>query len=300
MKIPIKRKLGPAVTLFIAIIVGVIFLIENTDLFKEPSKPAFSVEGSCAVYFIDVGQGDSTLISTGDVNVLIDAGENNRGDEVLLKLSELGIKKLHYVIGTHAHSDHIGGLDTVLNGIEVENIILSDLPDKLIPTTKTYTDLLEAIVENNVELIAAEAGESFEIGQGKLSILAPVTDKYTDQNNWSIVTKFEFGETSFLFTGDAEQRAEKDILYSGADVDADLLKVGHHGSDTSSSDEFLKAVSPDCAVIEVGEGNKYGHPMAKTLTRLQNLGTEIYRTDLDGCITAISDGKDIVITTEKE
>ncbi|MEE1279435.1 MAG: ComEC/Rec2 family competence protein, partial [Oscillospiraceae bacterium] len=284
----------------ISIIVGIVFLLKNTDVFKEPHRPISSVESSCAVYFIDVGQGDSTLISTGGVNVLIDAGENNRGDEVLLKLGELGIKKLHYVIGTHAHSDHIGGLDTVLNGIEVENIILSDLPEKVIPTTKTYTDLLEAIVENEVELIAADVGDSFEIGQGKLSILAPVTDKYTDQNSWSIITRFEFGETSFLFTGDAEQHAEKDLLDSGADVDADLLKVGHHGSDTSSSKAFLEAVSPDYAVIEVGAGNKYGHPMAEALTRLQNLGAEVYRTDLDGCITAISDGKDIVITTEKE
>ncbi len=299
MKIPVKRKLGSLVSLFIAIIVGFIFLLENTDIFKEPSNTTAST-GSCSVYFIDVGQGDSTLISSGSVNVLIDAGENNRGDDVLLKLSELGISKLDYVIGTHSHSDHIGGLDTVLSGIEVENIILSDLPEKLIPTTKTYTDLLEAIVENDVNLIPAEAGDSFKIGEGVLRILGPVKDTYKEPNNWSIITKFEFGETSFLFTGDAEALPERDLLKSGADVNVDVLKVSHHGSDTSSCDEFLRAVSPKYAVIEVGAGNKYGHPMAETLTRLQNLGTEIYRTDLDGCITAMTDGIDIVITTEKE
>ncbi len=295
-----KRKLGPAMTLAIAVIAVIVFLVQNTGLFKEISNPSQPVDGSCTIHFIDVGQGDSTIISTGGMNVLIDAGENNRGDEVLLCLKELGIEKLHYVIGTHAHSDHIGGLDTVLNGIAVERIILSDLPDKLVPTTKTYTDFLDAVIKNEVELIAAEAGESYDIGEGKLTILAPVTDEYNEQNNWSIITKFDFGETSFLFTGDAEIRAEQDLLDTDTDVSADLLKVGHHGSDTSSSKEFLKAVSPQYAVIQVGTDNKYGHPMVETLTKLQNLDAEIYRTDLNGCITAVSDGKNIIITTEKE
>lgn len=301
MKRPIKRKLGSIITAIIFIIaVGIYVAKEYDHIFDFSPAPNPTVEGNCAVHFIDVGQGDSILITSGGINVLIDAGENNRGDEVLLKLEELNIETLDYVIGTHAHSDHIGGLDTVLNGTKVKNIILSDLPDKMIPTTKTYSDLLDAIVENEVNVIAAEAGSSYDIGEGKLTILSPTTDKYTDLNDWSIVTRFDFGQTSFLFTGDAEERVEEDILDSGTNVSATLLKAGHHGSDTSSSERFLSAVDPDFVVIEVGEGNSYGHPNADALTRFADIEAEVYRTDINGDITAVSDGKTITITCENE
>ncbi len=299
MKVPVKRKLGSAISLAIAIIIIVAFICENLGLFKE-DEPTLNVNGSCQVNFIDVGQGDSILISSGGANVLIDAGENNRGDEVLAKIRELKIDKLDLVIGTHAHSDHIGGLDTVLNSIKVDKILLSDLPDSLIPTTKTYTDLLEAIVQNDVELIVSEVGLSFEVGDGKLTILGPVKNNYSDLNNFSIVTRLVFGETSFLFMGDAEEKAENDILDSGANLSADLLKVGHHGSKYSTSQSFLKAVSPDTAVIQVGIGNKYGHPMSECLNRLSDDDVKIYRNDFSGTITAVSDGKSIKITTQKE
>lgn len=299
MRKPLKRKLGKILSFAIAIIAVAFYLTQNTDILK-PAPETKIPEGSCAVHFIDVGQGDCTLITSGGINVLIDAGENNKGDDVLIKLKELNITSLDYVIGTHAHSDHIGGLDTVLNGIEVKNIILSDLPDKLVPTTKTYSDLLDAIVDNNVNLIAAEVGASYEIGEGSLTILAPVSDEYTDLNDWSIITKFVFGETSFLFTGDAEQRVEEDLLDLGIDVSATLLKAGHHGSNTSSSVRFINTVNPDFAIIEVGEGNSYGHPHAETIKRFQNVGAEVYRTDINGDITAVSDGKTITITCENE
>ncbi|MBQ7799267.1 MAG: MBL fold metallo-hydrolase [Oscillospiraceae bacterium] len=297
----LKKKLGSIITAIIFIIaVGIYVTKEYDHVFDFSPAPSPTVEGSCAVHFIDVGQGDSALISCGGVNILIDAGENNKGDEVLLKLKELNIECLDYVIGTHAHSDHIGGLDTVLNGVEVKNIILSDLPDKLIPNTKTYSDLLDAIVENEVNLIAAEVGASYKIGEGKLTLLAPVNNKYSDLNDWSIVARFEFGQTRFLFTGDAEEGAEEDILYGGADLAATLLKAGHHGSSTSSSQKFLDAVDPEIVVISVGEGNSYGHPNTEALTRFASIGAEVYRTDIDGDITAVSDGKTITITCENE
>jgi len=300
LKIPLKRKLGGLISVIIFVIAAGFYIAKEYDhIFDFTPAPSPTVNGSCSVHFIDVGQGDSSLISCNGVNVLIDAGENNKGDDVLLKLSELGINKLDYVIGTHAHSDHIGGLDTVLNAIEVENIILSDLPDKLVPTTKTYTDLLEAIVENEVNLIPAEAGESFDIGGGKLTILSPITDSYKDLNNWSIVTRFVYGDTSFLFMGDAEETVENDII-DRSTLRSTLLKVGHHGSSTSSSEAFLNAVRPDFAVIEVGKGNSYGHPSAQTLSLLRNIGAAVYRTDINGDITAVSDGKNITITCENE
>lgn len=300
MRFPIKRKLGKIITVIIGVMVALLFILENTNLFTKPSKPVSNPSGSCSIHFIDVGQGDSTLICTGDETLLIDAGENNKGDEVLLYLNRLGITKLDYVIGTHAHSDHIGGLDTVINGIEVENIILSDLPEKMIPTTKTYTDLLEAIVGRDVNLIVAEPKATYNIGGGTLTLLAPVDDDYSDLNDFSIVSRFDFGEKSILITGDAEEKAEKDILQSGAYLNADILKVGHHGSDTSSSKAFLEAVSPEIAVIEVGVGNKYGHPMADTITKLSMMGVKTYRTDLNGSIVITIDGDNITVTCEKE
>ena len=301
MKKPIKRKIGSIIALLIFVITAAIYISKEYDhIFDFSPAPSPTVEGNCAVHFFDVGQGDSALISCGGVNVLIDAGENNRGDDVLLKLSELGVKSLDYVIGTHAHSDHIGGLDTVLSGIEVKNIILSDLPDKMVPNTKTYSDLIDAIVENEVNVIAAEAGNSYNIGEGKITILSPTTDEYTDLNDWSIVACLEFGNTAFLFTGDAEERVEKDILDLGTNVSATLLKAGHHGSSTSSSQRFLDAVDPDFVVISVGEGNSYGHPNTEALNRFANIGAEVYRTDIGGDITVVSDGKTITITCENE
>lgn len=300
MKIPIKRKAGSIITALIAVAVGLFFILENTDLFTQPSKPVSNPSGSCSVHFIDVGQGDSTLICAGDETILIDAGENNKGDEVLLYLSRLGIERLDYVIGTHAHSDHIGGLDTVINGIEVENIILSDLPEKMVPTTKTYTDLLEAIQTRNVNLIVAEPKDTYNIGGGVLTLLAPVDDDYKDLNDFSVVSRFDYGSKSILITGDAEEKAEKDIMQSGAYLNADILKVGHHGSDTSSSRAFLEAVSPEVAVIHVGAGNKYGHPMAETFTKLSSLGAKYYRTDLNGSVVVTINGDNIEVTCEKE
>ena len=296
MKIPIKRKFGSIITAIIFVIVAAVYLLGENDIL--PSKKTDLSGSECSVHFIDVGQGDCSLIVCNDVSVLIDAGENNKGDEVLLRLSELNIDSLDYVIGTHAHSDHIGGLDTVINSINVENIILYELPDKMVPSTKTYEDLLTAIVENEVNVISAKAGDNFKIGKGSLSILAPLSDNYNDQNDFSIVTRFVYGETSFLFTGDAEEKVEMDLIDSGAVLKSTLLKVGHHGSNTSSSERFIGKVKPEIAIIEVGKGNSYGHPHSETLSLFDKIGAKVYRTDLCGDITAVTDGEKITITYE--
>ncbi|MGI5893193.1 MAG: ComEC/Rec2 family competence protein [Candidatus Merdivicinus sp.] len=268
----------------------------------QPNKEAVStgdLTGSTAqVHFIDVGQGDSILIRCDGADILIDAGENNQGETVNAYLDQLGIENLDLVIGTHPHSDHIGGLDLVLSKHPVEQIILPQLPESLIPTTRTFEDLLYAIGQQNLSVTPAVPGNCYEFGEGKLEILGP-TGTYEDLNNYSVVCQFTYGEISFLLTGDMEQEAEQDLLDCGADLSADILKLGHHGSSTSTGSAFLKTVSPSACVIEVGEGNSYNHPHAETIQRVEEAGCSIFRTDLDGNILIETDGKNWAVSTEK-
>lgn len=265
----------------------------SEDLILDPP-----VGQQVRVHFIDVGQGESVLIEGGGESVLIDAGENNQGETVLSYLEKAGIDQLTMAVGTHPHSDHIGGMDTVMQGITVGKLLMPDLPDDLIPTTKTYLSVLDAAEQTQTEMVYAYPGDSWQICGGKLTVLGPVED-YDDLNDESLVMRFDYGETSFLLTGDQEADAEEDLLASGADVDADLLGVGHHGSSTSTSQSFLDAVSPSVAVISCGEGNDYGHPHMETTQRLEEAGVEIYRTDLQGSIVATSDGQKLTVSTEK-
>lgn len=285
-------------TAILAIIVIVCFLIDNPDIFKKSTATA-TVNGNASVHFIDVGQGDSVLIQSDGKTVLIDAGENNKGDDVLSYLETLGIHSLDYVIGTHAHSDHIGGLDTVINSIEVKNVLLYDLPEKHIPSTKTYIDLLKAIDNNNVNLISAKAGEEISLGDGKIEILGPVSEKYNDLNDFSIVCNFTFGEKTFLFMGDSEIAAEIDLINYSSNLSADVLKVGHHGSRYSCCNEFLDAVNPSVAVISVGKSNSYNHPHDETINALTQRDVEILRTDFSGNIVISTNGKKLKISKEK-
>ena len=254
------------------------------DLVLDP--PAGS---EVRVHFIDVGQGDSMLIEGNGQSVLIDAGENDQGDEVLGYLMAAGIEKIDLAVGTHPHSDHIGGMDTVLEGTKVGKLLLPDVPDSLVPTTRTYLDLLDAAESTETEMVYGYPGDSFSICGGKLSVLGPVKD-CDNLNDESLVLRFDYGDSSFLFTGDQESDAEEDVLASGADVDVDVLKVGHHGSNTSSSESFLAAVSPEIAVIQCGEGNEYGHPHLETLERLEAQNVTVYRTDLSGSSVITADG----------
>lgn len=249
---------------------------------------------------IDIGQGDSILIEAPEANVLIDAGENGKGDEVLGYLKAQGISTLDIVIGTHAHSDHIGGLDDVIRGIGVKKVILPEMAEESVPTTKTYTSLLTAILEKGLKITTAKVGDTYNLGDGAaLQIVGP-NGVFTDLNNTSVVCRLTYGENSFLFTGDCEDKAETAILQrKGITVSADVLKVGHHGSDTSTSDPFLEAVDPEIALISVGTGNTYSHPVPSTLEKLEKRGIEIYRTDLSGSIVVASDGKKLTVTTEK-
>lgn len=251
--------------------------------------------GTLKVHYIDVGQGDSILIEQEDNTMLIDAGENNKGSVVTKYLNKLQIDQIDYVVGTHPHSDHIGGLDTVINSVTVSNAII---PDKE-HTTKTYEDFIDALIDKEVNAIPAKAGDKYTLGSATFEILSPIRDNYKDLNDWSVVIKLTFGEKSFLFTGDAETLVETDMINNGCNLSADVLKVGHHGSTTSTSKAFLSKVSPAYAIISCAEENSYGHPHDETIDLLNSKNITIYGTYKSGTIVATCDGKTISFKTEK-
>lgn len=240
------------------------------------------------VDFLNVGQADCALLSTNGHYMVIDGGNNGDADRILSYLEEQRVEKLDAVVGTHPHEDHIGSLDAIINHFDVDAVYMP----KIMHTSKTFEDVLDAVANKGLKIKSPSPGDTIDFNGLKIEVLGPQRE-YKDFNNNSIVLKVNAGETAFLFTGDAEETAEKDILQAGYDLQADVLKVGHHGSSTSSSQAFLQAVKPKYAVISVGVGNSYHHPEEEALQRLQSIGAEIYRTDLQGDIVCTTDGKNI-------
>ena len=273
-----------------------LFLVAAYVLFNRQGEAAPPAEGgSFQVHFIDVGQADAALVICDGHYMLIDGGNAEDSDLVYSYLERHGAKNLDYMVASHAHEDHIGGLSGALNYAEVDTA--------LCPVTeyssKVFQDMVKYLGQQGKSLTVPAPGDKFELGSARVEILGPVQE-YDDTNDTSIVLRIDYGETSFLFTGDMETGAEKDLLESGADVRATVLKAGHHGSDTSTGYQFLREVSPQYTVISVGEGNKYGHPSNEVLSRFRDAGTEVYRTDMQGHIIAESDGKTVTFRTEKE
>jgi beta-lactamase superfamily II metal-dependent hydrolase len=279
------------------ILLAVLSLFVNQYLNAPDSKVSMDTtnrDNIVEVHFIDVGQGDAILIEAEDSAMLIDAGENNKGSVVTDYLETQNITKLDYVIGTHPHSDHIGGLDTVISSIEVDKVILPSATH----TTATFEDLLDALAENNLGITMAVAGDQYSLGPATFTVVAPNSPYYDDLNNYSVGIKLTFGDTSFLFTGDAGKLSEGEMLANGIDLSADVLKLSHHGSNTGNSDAFLEAVNPAYAMINVGADNDYGHPHAETLEAMLNHGIKVYRTDIQGTVVFTSDGKNISVNTQ--
>jgi competence protein ComEC len=243
------------------------------------------------ISFIDVGQGDSILIqSPSGKTMLIDAGTNESTSTVVNYIKDQGIKNIDVIVETHPHEDHIGGMDAVINTFDIGQIFMP----KVSAATKTFQDVLTAIQNKRLKVTTAVSGIPIDLDPAvKIEMLAPNSSSYEDVNNYSAVIKLTYNDTSFLFTGDAQEESEKEMLAKGYDLNADVLKVGHHGSDTSTSPEFLKVASPKYAVISVGKDNDYGHPRQETLDKLSLAGIQIFRTDESGTIVATSDGNTI-------
>jgi competence protein ComEC len=254
-----------------------------------------SPSGKLKVYFLDVGQGDSEIVVADGKAMLIDAGTNASTTALLRDIKRLGITRFDVVVGTHPHEDHIGGMDRVINQFAIGTIYMP----RVITTTKTFTDVLTAIKSKGLTVTTPVVGSSFTLGSATCTILAPSAVSSDDLNNASIVIKVTYGNASFLFAGDAETQSESAMLLGANSLKADVLKVGHHGSSSSTTPNFLKAVSPKYAVIEVGAGNDYGHPHQVTLNKLAAAGVKVYRTDLNGTVTATSDGSSISFKTER-
>lgn len=246
------------------------------------------------VHYLDVGQGDSIFIELpNNETMLIDAAESYQSENIINYLKNLNYQKIDYVIGTHPHTDHIGGLKDIINTFEIGKIYMP----KVVSTTKTYESLLMAIKDKNLKINTAKAGTSIiDTDALKINILAPNNSTYTELNNYSAVTKITYGTTKFLFMGDAEKLSENEIK---EDVTADVIKIGHHGSNTSSSIDFIKKVNAKYGIISVGLNNKYNLPKEETITNWENSGTKIYLTSTNGTIRASSDGTNIKIESEK-
>ena len=246
------------------------------------------------VHYLDVGQGDSIFIELpNNETMLIDAAESYQSENIINYLKNLNYQKIDYVIGTHPHTDHIGGLKDIINTFEIGKIYMP----KVISTTKTYESLLMAIKDKNLKINTAKAGTSIiDTDTLKINILAPNNSIYTELNNYSVVTKITYGTTKFLFMGDAEKLSENEIKEN---VTADVIKIGHHGSNTSSSIDFIKKVNAKYGIISVGLNNKYNLPKEETITNWKNSGTKIYLTSTNGTIRASSDGTNIKIESEK-
>lgn len=258
----------------------------------QQEKGSAKVSGgeTLEVHFMDVGQGDATLIRQGSHAMLIDAGNNDKGTAIQSYLQSQGIEQLDYVIGTHPDADHIGGLDVVLYKFSWEKVLMPDFEKD----SRTYEDVIRVIQDQNKTITKPEVGSTYALGEAEFTIVSPREKSYgTNSNNYSVGLRLVFGNNSFLFTGDAEEEAEQDMLESGQELSADVFKAGHHGSSTANTEEFLELVHPKAVVISCGENNSYGHPHAEVLNELRSRGTDIYRTDEQGTIVASSDGETI-------
>lgn len=299
------KKSSPLMILLGILVVGAAVVLQQLGLFEteEPVSENLSGSAEAQVYFIDVGQGDSELIRLKDsgIDILIDAGTRSTKQELADYLKELGVDDIDILIGTHPHEDHIGGMAKIIEEFPIGTLYLPETSDEMTPTTKTYESLLDAAESKNVTVRTAAAGDVLlEQGNTSFKVLSPSHTDYDNLNDYSIVTRLKVGDTAFLFQGDAETPVEEEILDSGADVSCDVIKLGHHGSSTSSSRAYLEAANPSAAVISCGVGNEYGHPHRETMDSLEKLSITPYRTDTQKTLLAETDGKTIVWQTELE
>lgn len=272
-------------------LLSVIMIICLLILSKKELSSSFAfnsnIENKLEIYFLDVGQADSILIKQDDKSVLIDAGNNEDGAYIVDFLKkDIGLDNIDLLVGTHPHEDHIGGLDNIIESFDIENIYMPDA----ISTSKTFEEVIDAIEKKNYSITIPKINSEVKLGDMLFNVLY-VGNEEDDLNNTSIVLRLDFGNTSYLFTGDATSEVEELIL--DKNISVDVLKVGHHGSRYSTTNEFLNKVNPKYAIIMVGMDNSYGHPTKETINKLEKNNVKIFRTDEDGTIKLVSDGNKI-------
>ena len=306
-----KRKRKEKITIIIALVLFIFSLImsflDKNDIFtwNDLNNATGTLNGpvnpdsNFSIYYLDVGQGDCTIIKSDDSVMMIDTSTKNHSLDIQEALMSLSIDKIDYLVITHQHDDHMGSAKDIIDKYEVKNIIMPKLSEINMVTTTSYENLLKSIANKKINAIPATVGEYFWLGDATVQILSP-SKQDEDLNNMSIVLKVVYGETKFIFQGDAEKTVEKQLLNSDFDLDADIIKLGHHGSNTSSTDKYLKAVNPKYAIISCGADNSYGHPHDEVIERLKKNNIGFYVTAQTGDITVTSDGKNIDIQTQNK
>lgn len=308
-KISKKNLLVIIISAIAVIIISILGLCDKTDELNDYAAPDKNTENTVSsnkdnnekimtAHFIDVGQGDCTLFISGNETMLIDCGEAEYSDTVINDLKFYGVTELDYAVITHAHTDHMGGMADILDAVPTENIIFSE-PSEKSSGTKSYGEFLDAADRCGADIIIAEPDYTFSFGNAECRILAPFEVSEKEENDNSVVMHITAGTTSFLMTGDAEKAVEKDIIEHYPNLSATILKVGHHGSKTSSHDDFISMLDCETAVIPVGEDNRYGHPTEQVIKTLESNNIECYRTDLEGTVTIECFTENYKIYTER-
>jgi len=272
-----------------AIIISISFLTQNNNV---------NYENKMIIHYIDVGQGDCILIQVNNKNLLIDSGPSSNRKDLLNYLEKLNIKKFDYIIATHPHEDHIGNMDTIIKRYDIGSFY----SPKVITSSTTFENMISALVDKNLKINVLKKGvKGIDLGKNtEIEVFSPLENISSDNlNDYSPIIKITFFNNSFLFTGDAEIPTEDTVLSQNNNLNCDILKVGHHGSSTSTSTDFLISTNPSVAIISVGKNNSYGHPTSETLSLLNSYNIRTIRTDINGTVIAISDGKNINISTVK-
>ena len=287
------RKIAFLVSICIAVLLSGCTLNQQPDKTIQTSQVPVESGTEMKVHFLSVGQGDSILVqSPNGKNLLVDGGTKAAGKDVVTYLRTHGVEKLDYVVATHPDADHIGGLHSVLNSITIKNFVDSGK----VHTSRTYEEMLQLILDKNIPFIVPERGDTIPLDEELDITVIHVGDEADDNNEASIVLKLSYGEVSFLLMGDADIRVEKEIL-DKTNVDATVLKAGHHGSNTSSSEAFIEAVNPKVTILSYGKDNSYGHPHAEVKSRLERISSQIYATAEVGNIVVETDGVDYSVLT---
>ena len=295
---PKQRKIVTVLGTVLLIVFAVWYYWPEIEMMLTPAIPGAAepvqVSGDGAeVYFFDVGQGDSIFIRVDDYTMLIDASVREAGDTIVQNLDALGVRELDAVIATHPHADHIGGMTQIIETYPIETFYMPVLPERDTPTTRTYENMLDALSEQAVHVEQISASTKIAAPEGaEFAVYSPYAgDEWNEMNDYSVVLRFSYGDVSFMLTGDAEIPVEERMIETGWDLSADILKCGHHGSSSSTSEDFLYAVDPEVAIISCAEVNDYGHPHRETIAALENYRCDILRTYEVGTVYVKTDGE---------